>query len=88
MLEGALEWKIACQRYSISNQVSDNSATVVDADNLIEKLSTGVILCKLAKCIQRKVDSITQQLYSKECQSKLKYWEHAKKESFFCERQR
>ncbi|CAL1264337.1 unnamed protein product [Larinioides sclopetarius] len=59
-------------------------ATLVDADNLIPKLSTGVILCKLAKCIQKKADEAKGCYGSKgERILQLKYWESAKRETFF-----
>ncbi|XP_015917792.1 growth arrest-specific protein 2 [Parasteatoda tepidariorum] len=58
-------------------------STLVSAENLIHKLSTGVILCKLAKCIQKKVDEASDFPDKLECHMHLKYWERAKKETFF-----
>ncbi|GFY57242.1 growth arrest-specific protein 2 [Trichonephila inaurata madagascariensis] len=75
---------LKAQKRSLAAWINNTlGATLVDAESLIPKLSTGVILCKLAKCIQTKVDE-TRGYYGKaEHVLQLKYWESAKRETFF-----
>ncbi|XP_054707485.1 growth arrest-specific protein 2-like [Uloborus diversus] len=71
---------IKAQKRSIAAWINNTlGSTVVDADNLMTKLSTGVILCKLARCIQEKVDLAT----NTNVQRSFKFWESARRESFF-----
>ncbi|KFM58499.1 Growth arrest-specific protein 2, partial [Stegodyphus mimosarum] len=75
---------LKAQKRSLAAWINNTlGVTVVDADNLIQKLSTGVILCRLAKCIQSKVDEFRQCYGKSEAQLQLKYWERAKRETFF-----
>ncbi|KAG8181602.1 hypothetical protein JTE90_017723 [Oedothorax gibbosus] len=75
---------LKAQKRSLAAWINNTlGATVVDADNLFNKLSTGVILCKLAKCIQKKVDEVNGYYGKVESLQQLKYWESAKRETFF-----
>ncbi|GIY60902.1 growth arrest-specific protein 2 [Caerostris darwini] len=50
---------LKAQKRSLAAWINNTlGATLVDVENLIQRLSTGVILCKLAKCIQLKVDEV------------------------------
>ncbi|GIY60900.1 growth arrest-specific protein 2 [Caerostris darwini] len=75
---------LKAQKRSLAAWINNTlGATLVDVENLIQRLSTGVILCKLAKCIQLKVDEVRGCYGKGERILQLKYWESAKRETFF-----